>query len=83
MAGAEAAGSAIKHWREPDWGNLAASRNTFTSSKVMCWVALISQTGEKATPSSGVAIADDQGRHFEHGGVDSARRVHPALRRWR
>ena len=65
-------GEALKHWREPDAGiwEVRGELRHFTSSKIMCWVAvdrgarLARMSGEDGKAAEWELAADgDQGRH--------------------
>lgn len=70
---------AIKHWREPDRGiwEVRGEPQHFTSSKVMCWVALdrgaklAERQGEKSYAQQWRAIADEIKADILEHGVDS------------
>jgi GH15 family glucan-1,4-alpha-glucosidase len=70
---------AIKHWREPDRGiwEVRGEPQHFTSSKVMCWVALdrgaklAELEGEKASAQQWRAIAEEIKADILANGVDS------------
>jgi GH15 family glucan-1,4-alpha-glucosidase len=70
---------AIEHWREPDHGiwEVRGEPQHFTSSKVMCWVALdrgaklAELEGEKASAQQWRAIAEEIKADILANGVDS------------
>lgn len=70
---------AIKHWREPDRGiwEVRGEPQHFTSSKVMCWVALdrgsklAERQGEKSYAQQWHAIAEEIKADILEHGVDS------------
>ncbi|WP_031681186.1 glycoside hydrolase family 15 protein [Mycobacterium tuberculosis] len=70
---------AIKHWREPDRGiwEVRGEPQHFTSSKVMCWVALdrgaklAERQGEESYAQQWRAIADEIKADILEHGVDS------------
>jgi GH15 family glucan-1,4-alpha-glucosidase len=70
---------AIEHWREPDHGiwEVRGEPQHFTSSKVMCWVALdrgaklAELEGEKASAQQWRAIAEEVKADILANGVDS------------
>ena len=70
---------AIKHWREPDRGiwEVRGEPQHFTSSKVMCWVALdrgsklAERQGEKSYAQQWRAIAEEIKADILANGVDS------------
>jgi GH15 family glucan-1,4-alpha-glucosidase len=70
---------AIKHWREPDRGiwEIRGEPKHFTSSKLMCWVALdrgaqlAELEGEKTSAAEWRKIADDIKADILANGVDS------------
>lgn len=83
---------AIKHWRQPDRGiwEVRGEPQHFTSSKVMCWVALdrgsklAALHGEKGYSAQWAAIAEEiKADVLEHGvderGVFTQRYGHPSL----
>ena len=82
---------AIKHWREPDRGiwEVRGEPQHFTSSKIMCWVALDRgsklaelEGGAELRPAVAGHRRGDQGRHpGQRRGLP--RRADPALRRRR
>ncbi|XGU21598.1 glycoside hydrolase family 15 protein [Rhodococcus sp. 3Y1] len=70
---------AIKHWRQPDRGiwEVRGEPQHFTSSKIMCWVALdrgaklAEMQGEKSFAQQWTAIADEIKADILAHGVDS------------
>ncbi|WP_239654744.1 MULTISPECIES: glycoside hydrolase family 15 protein [unclassified Rhodococcus (in: high G+C Gram-positive bacteria)] len=70
---------AIKHWRQPDRGiwEVRGEPQHFTSSKIMCWVALdrgaklAEMQGEKSFAQQWSAIADEIKEDILAHGVDS------------
>lgn len=70
---------AIKHWRDPDRGiwEFRGEPQHFTSSKIMCWVALdrgarlAEKQGEKSCAQEWRAIADEIRADVLTNGVDS------------
>ncbi|MDV8067550.1 glycoside hydrolase family 15 protein [Rhodococcus sp. IEGM 1366] len=70
---------AIKHWRQPDRGiwEVRGEPQHFTSSKIMCWVALdrgaklAEMQGEKSFAQQWSAIADEIKEDILTHGVDS------------
>ncbi|HXA11455.1 MAG TPA: glycoside hydrolase family 15 protein, partial [Mycobacterium sp.] len=70
---------AVEHWREPDHGiwEVRGEPQHFTSSKVMCWVALdrgaklAELEGEKASAQQWRAIAEEIKADILANGVDS------------
>jgi alpha,alpha-trehalase len=72
---------AVQHWREPDHGiwEVRGEPQHFTSSKVMCWVALdrgaklaeLEGEGEKASAQQWRAIAEEIKADILANGVDS------------
>jgi alpha,alpha-trehalase len=72
---------AVEHWREPDHGiwEVRGEPQHFTSSKVMCWVALdrgaklaeLEGEGEKASAQQWRAIAEEIKADILANGVDS------------
>ena len=80
---------AIEHWREPDRGiwEVRGEPQHFTSSKVMCWVALRPRRAARAAARATQARRDAGARPPTRSTPTSARnarrrarRVHPALR---
>ena len=80
---------AIEHWREPDRGiwEVRGEPKHFTSSKVMCWVALrprrapgAAARGRRAAPTRWQAAADEIHADVLRQRRRRARRLRPALR---
>ena len=84
--------AALKHWREPDAGiwEVRGQLRHFTSSKIMCWVAVdrgarlaADDRARTATASEWQMAADEIKARHPRPRRRRARRAHPVLRRHR
>ena len=79
---------ALKHWREPDAGiwEVRGEPQHFTSSKIMCWVAvdrgakIARMTGEDGKAASGSSPPQEIKDDILANGVDERGVLHPVLR---